>query len=265
MDTYWLEQVGANVPEETDWLCAAEAAYLPQLRFAGRRSDWLLGRWTAKNAVAACCGAPADFPALAKIEVRPAPSGAPEIFVENRPAGVTISLSHRGGRALCVVAHAGIKLGCDLELIEPRSEAFISDYFTAEEQALIARAPLTTRLQSIALVWSAKESTLKALHEGLRLDTRSVSVSSDNTSLDINGWKPLRVCQVDGGTFNGWWGPARWMIRTVVADVPLDPPIPLCVPGAGLKQPAGQLLGGANSSCIPAPEHLGSRARPGLL
>ncbi len=40
---------------------------------------------------------------------------------------------------------SGVELGCDLEVIEPRSEAFLSDYFTAEEQALVARAHATDR------------------------------------------------------------------------------------------------------------------------
>lgn len=30
-------------------------------------------------------------------------------------------------------------LGCDLELIEPHSDALVADYFTADEQAMVAR------------------------------------------------------------------------------------------------------------------------------
>ncbi len=227
LNTCWLEQVGADVPNERGWLSEAEAAHLTQLRFAGRRSDWLLGRWTAKQALAAYFNIPADHQALAKVEIRPALSGAPEVFFENHLMNVTISLSHRAGRALCAVTQPGIKLGCDLELIEPRSDAFIADYFTAEEQDFVAQAPLTRRLQVIALVWSAKESALKALHEGLRLDTRSVIVTSESMWSDVTEWKPLRVRYLDGSVFCGWWEPARWMVRTVVADLPSDLPISL--------------------------------------
>lgn len=38
-----------------------------------------------------------------------------------------------------------------------------------EEQELVARAP--ERDELVALLWSGKESALKALREGLRLDT----------------------------------------------------------------------------------------------
>ena len=93
---------------------------------------------------------------------------------------------------------SGAELGCDLEIIEPRSDAFVADYFTTEEQALIARASAADRPRLLALLWSAKESALKALHEGLRLDTRCVIVSPFDESFDLNGWSPLRVRYTGG-------------------------------------------------------------------
>ena len=50
--------------------------------------------------------------------------------------------------------------------IEPRSDAFVADYFTIEEQALVARASAADRDRILALLWSGKESALKALREG---------------------------------------------------------------------------------------------------
>ena len=73
------------------------------MRFAKRQADWRLGRWTAKNAVAAYLNLPSDPQALTDIEIRPAPSGAPEVFIADQPARVTISLSHRAGVAACAV------------------------------------------------------------------------------------------------------------------------------------------------------------------
>ncbi len=79
---------------------------------------------------------------------------------------------------MCVVAPAGVSLGCDLEVIEPRSAAFVTDYFTRNEQALVERTSKEERPRLVTLLWSAKESALKALHVGLRLDTNSVEVLS---------------------------------------------------------------------------------------
>src|SRR5271165_6257725 len=177
MDVYWLEQAESDVPVEDHWLSAGEAARLEALHIAKRRADWRLGRWAAKRAVAAYLDVPRHLQALANIEIRPAQSGAPEVFILDTPAPASISLSHRDGTALCAVAPSGVALGCDLELVEPRSDAFIADYFTAEEQALVARMSLEDRPRLLALLWSAKESALKALGAGLRLDTRSVVVT----------------------------------------------------------------------------------------
>lgn len=230
MDVYWLEQTEADVPAEDDWLGTREATFLSGLRFAKRRADWRLGRWTAKRALAIWLAVPSHPEVLAKIEIRPAPSGAPEVFVTNKPEAVSISLTHRGGRAACAVAPLGVELGCDLEMIEAHSDAFISDYFTIEEQGLVTQVPKADRLRLVTLLWSAKESALKALHAGLRLDTRSAIVSPVEGSFDLNGWSPLRVRYTDGRVFQGWWQQEGGIMRTLVAAPPTVPPIHLRLP-----------------------------------
>jgi len=149
MKVYWLEQTEADLPKDTvptldsgaphscpplpgdglgaqrhwEWLSPRERVQLQALRFAKRRADWQLGRWTAKHALAACLCLSDDHLLLANIELRPAASGAPEVFFANQPAPVTISLSHREGVAVCALALESGALGCDMELIEARSDA----------------------------------------------------------------------------------------------------------------------------------------------
>jgi 4'-phosphopantetheinyl transferase len=230
MNVYWLEQTEADVPAENDWLSTNEAACLNGMRFAKRRADWRLGRWTAKRALSVCLDMPAHPQIFKKMDIRPAASGAPEVFFANQPAVVTISLSHRDGTAACAVAMSGVDMGCDLEIVEPRSEAFIADYFTVEEQALVMRASVADRPRLLALLWSAKESALKALHEGLRLDTRSVIVTPYAAPFDLNGWSPLQVRYTGGQVFGGWWQSADNILRTVVATQSLESPTVLAVP-----------------------------------
>jgi 4'-phosphopantetheinyl transferase len=220
MNLCWLEQCGQDLPKENDWLSQNEINFLESLRFAKRRGDWRLGRWTVKHALAAYLNSPCSPAGLAKIEIRPAPSGAPEAFFENKPAPVTISLSHRDDRAICVVAPPAVDMGCDLERVEPRSDAFIADYFTPDEQELVIRHTLAERPLLLALLWSGKESALKALRTGLRIDTRSVVVGPVDLSLDLDGWSPLQVRHKDGQKFNGWWQMGDGMVRTVVAAPP---------------------------------------------
>src|SRR5664280_1379890 len=97
MDVYWLEQTEADLPAENDWLSTSEVTRLNGMRFAKRHADWRLGRWTAKRALALYLNLSSHPQALTDIEVRPAPSGAPEVFIANPPAGIAISLSHRAG------------------------------------------------------------------------------------------------------------------------------------------------------------------------
>jgi 4'-phosphopantetheinyl transferase len=246
MEVYWLEQFEADVPAENDWLSANEAACLDTMRFAKRRADWRLGRWTAKNAVAVSLDIPAEPQALSEIEIRRASSGAPEVFLRNEPAPVSISLSHRAGVSACALAPPDVLLGCDLEIVEPHSVAFATDYFTAEEQALIREATLADRSRLLALFWSGKESALKALREGLRLDTRRMIVSfpgmpkspsgynddssqctcsSVPTSSRDSGWSLLQIRDTNGQIFHGWWSQTGDLLRTVLAAPPPDPPI----------------------------------------
>jgi len=230
MKVHWLEQTELDVPAENVWLSANEAACLKGMRFAKRRADWRLGRWTAKRALSVCLDVPGHPEVFKKMDIRPAPSGAPEVYFANQPAPVTISLSHRDGIAACAVVMSGAEMGCDLEIVEPRSDAFVADYFTAEEQALVARASAADRPWLLALLWSAKESALKALHEGLRLDTRCVVVSPFDESIALNGWSPLRVRYTGGVVFHGWWQLAETVVRTVVGLPAPDSPIPLTIP-----------------------------------
>ena len=239
MNVYWLEQTAADVPAENQWLSPAEILSLGRMRFAKRRNDWRLGRWTAKRALAAHLNLRCDRLALAKIEIRAAASGAPEAFLFNQAAPVTISLSHRAGIAMCAVALPGAGIGCDLEVIEPRSNAFIADYLTAHEQALVEQTLDEQRALLVTLLWSAKESALKALHVGLRLDTNSMDVSftdglplyADQSRADLSpvpmrdidpdGWRPLRVRHSDEQAFCGWWRRENGMVRTLVRALPL--------------------------------------------
>jgi 4'-phosphopantetheinyl transferase len=249
MDVYWLEQTEADVPAENDWLSVSETIRLNGMRFAKRRADWRLGRWTAKRAVAAYLDMSLHPAALSAIEIRPAPSGAPEVFIAQRRAAIAISISHRAGTAACALARAGAALGCDLETIEARSDAFVADYFTTEEQALVARAADPPRLAN--LIWSGKESALKALRAGLRLDTRCVIVSpfdgpgrggengegrEENSAFGVrsspgvDSWQPLHVRYDNNQSFHGWWQLKGNLLRTTVAAPPPFPPILLKIP-----------------------------------
>ncbi len=242
-DVCWLEQSVGDVPAEDDWLGASERDCLRRLRFAKRRADWRLGRWTAKLATAAYLRMGSDWHALRDIEIQASVSGAPEVVLAGKKDGATISISHRDGIAMCAVAPHGTNLGCDLEMIEPHSEGFVADYFTAEERAFIEKVSGGERWALLALLWSAKESALKALHEGLREDTRDVAVDLGGElhfkagpgTEGTTEWAPFSARCVDGVVLHGWWQQAGRMLRTLVASPPADSPTFLMIAGQGTR------------------------------
>ena len=249
-EVYWLEQTEAEVPASNDWLSESEVARFDSLRFAKRRTDWRLGRWTAKLAISAYRNLPGNFPNLRDVEIRSALSGAPEVFFAGQPAPDTISLSHGGGIAVCAVAPSSVALGCDLEIVETRSDSFTADYFTEEERELVARACADDRPRLLTVLWSGKESALKALRLGLRIDTRSVEVSLDDVERSsaegglrrdadsvfapwLQGarrWLLFHVRCSGGQVFHGWWQNTENIVRTLVTAPRSAPPILLQIP-----------------------------------
>ncbi|MHB8878887.1 MAG: 4'-phosphopantetheinyl transferase family protein [Myxococcaceae bacterium] len=175
-------------------LSPREEQLLAGLTFPARRKKWLLGRVAAKRllleALAASRGA---SPPPTAITVANEPSGAPyaELTGEGRLPWA-ISLSHRGDLGLCALStEPGVLLGADLEMVEPRDPALVRTFFTAHEQATVAAEP---GARAVARIWSAKESVLKALGLGLRLDTREVEIVGEaRASGGPQGWTPLEV------------------------------------------------------------------------
>ena len=112
---HYLLQDWADVPAGVDWLNPAEQQHLETLRFEKRRKDWLLGRFTAKQALLSLGAAgPGESQRLA---VLAADDGSPFVTVDGEALDVSLSLSHSNARALCVVA-SGFAVGCDIERIE---------------------------------------------------------------------------------------------------------------------------------------------------
>ena len=58
MTICWLSQSEADLPATPVWLAPRERERASEMRFAKRRNDYLLGRWTAKHAIARVLGRP---------------------------------------------------------------------------------------------------------------------------------------------------------------------------------------------------------------
>jgi 4'-phosphopantetheinyl transferase len=210
----WIVISERDVPPGNAWLSAPEREVEHGLRFPARRRDWRLGRFAAKTALRRWPGSPVAAFAPGEFSILADDDGAPVVERAGLRQRCAISISHRAGRALAVVGEAGVGLGCDLELVEPRSDAFVRDYFVPAEQQWLEQALPNERALLTNLLWSGKESALKALHTGLRADTRSVVVDPERAGEGC-GWQPLRV-RADAAVLEGCWRVEADCVATVV-------------------------------------------------
>jgi len=213
-----------QVPDSFHWLTRDERARYEAFRFDKRRRDWLSGRWAAKIALLGVSGLPERD--INRFEIASAPNGAPLPRLDGRPYQARLSLSHSNNRAFCTVSRETTALGCDIELVEPRSEVFVETYFTESERVHVERASPLFRDSLVTKMWSAKESTLKALRIGLQADTRSVEVVDDGYCAGSD-WGIARTIVADAGEFSCLWRLDGQFVLSIVTRGPVETPIPV--------------------------------------
>jgi len=242
VNVYYFLERETEVPENDDWLSPAEMARLSTMRCPKRRADWRLGRWTAKRALATYFDWPDGIGDVRAIEILGLPNGAPRIVHHSEDLNIAISLSHRAGWGLCALAPGGRAIGCDLEVIEPRSRSFVEDYFTGQEQAFLDKWS-SDRDVLVSLMWSAKESVLKTIQTGLTVDTRDVLVTvCDTTSASERRQQAFESRSAAWGSFQAWWAGKSFhgwyrctdsLVSTFSADNEASRPISLRISGDG--------------------------------
>jgi 4'-phosphopantetheinyl transferase len=217
----WLTCSHADVPPGEAWLSNRERRTAAGLRVRARRRDWRLGRWAAKATVGIFIGAAPE-----RVEILAAADGAPEAWVGGERAPLSVSISHRAGRALAVVEHSPAVVGCDLERIEPRSGAFVREWLAPAEHGLLAAHPDADRARLTNLVWTAKEAAAKVRREGLRLDVRGAVVAPADAGAADGSWRALRVDWGDSRVPTcGWWRTEPGWVMTIAGEP--SPPVPI--------------------------------------
>lgn len=216
MSLQWLVLRNSSLPAGDEWLGPEEKRALSRFTLPKRRAEWRLGRFTAKQALASSLG----IDRFDRIELIAAADGAPEVFVDGKPAGLSVSISHRKGAAACVWS-PDLIVGCDVEAIEPRTQRFVEDFFTDRERASVLATTGFIRQRHVALVWSAKESALKVIRSGLRRDTRQVEVAVEDPAATGEGWHPLRtMLYPESRRLPGWWRQEGELVLTAVTGAP---------------------------------------------
>jgi 4'-phosphopantetheinyl transferase len=169
------------------WLSAAEQMRLARIVAAGRRSQFLAGRWFARQLLATVYGgkpggwqlsAPDDGPAL--VEDAPGP---------NRPH---ISLSHSGEYLACAAAASA--LGLDLEAPRRvRDFLGLADVICCTAEVARLRAAQPRACEALFYeCWTLKEAWLKSRAEDLspgRLAQISTEHAGSGTPANGRTWR----------------------------------------------------------------------------
>lgn len=213
-----------ELPHHDEWMGPGEIFAFQRLKTEPRRQSFRLGRWTAKHILSRVLSIPFSQSLSTRIEVLSNTDGVPIPYLDGESLPHTLSLSHREDRALAAASPASLSMGCDLEWIEPHSRAFVEDFFTPEERenTFCSSSP---HLMA-TLIWSAKESALKALRTGLSRDTRELCVQlSGPFSEHSSSWHALSVIdRTHEKTLRGLFRIDQGYILTIVADSDIPTP-----------------------------------------
>lgn len=209
---YWLVQPGDALPDNPETqLSVAEAATWATFTVPKRRADWLLGRVTAKQLLQSYLNnETGETPDAQRITVAADADGAPYATLDGARLPISLSVSHSHETAFCALDDGqGVSVGADIEYVERRDPAFLTDFFTAGEQAWAATA--ADPELAATLLWSAKEAVLKAMREGLRIDTKQLEITIPALADSREEWTELAVRFVPElkarypGTWTLWW------------------------------------------------------------
>jgi 4'-phosphopantetheinyl transferase len=147
-----------------------EQRRLEALKLGKRRSEWLIGRWTAKHLLQACLERDLNVRLpLNAIGIYNDARGAPVAMVDcgSHIAEWAISISHSHAYGFSAALPDGaIGLGADIEHVELREWRFVEDYFTPDEIGRVRVAPIEQRETLITAIWSAEEAALGSFATG---------------------------------------------------------------------------------------------------
>ena len=230
---YWTASLDEQTPCTSDsvpfeaYLTEYELERLGMLRFPKRRAEWLHGRWTMKYLLRHSAAGYAGLPPV-RVQLKNEAEGMPflEEPREGKRLAVPISISHREHRAFCALTTAAsVQLGVDLELVESRPPSFLEDYFTAQEYSTGLALKGLERDIWFTLLWSLKESVLKAVGKGLRLDTRNVVIDHVEDlagAAQDSAWRSACVTfeKYNSMQWRLWWRYMDRFIYSVAARFP---------------------------------------------
>lgn len=101
------------------------------------------------------------------------------------PAGIHFNISHSGNWVVCALSDKPI--GIDIEVIKPIEFSIAKRFFSKDEYNDLLNQGKDQQLEYFYMLWTLKESYIKAVGKGLYipLNTFTVRIENSNISIDI--------------------------------------------------------------------------------
>lgn len=102
------------------------------------------------------------------------------------PCGAHFNISHSGDWVACAVDDSAV--GADVEVIKPIDMEIAKRFFSSDEYISLMRQPEGMRLKYFYMLWTLKESYIKAEGKGLSipLDSFTIRIKENEASVLIN-------------------------------------------------------------------------------
>ncbi len=145
--------------ELTQHLHAHEFTYYNTLQFQRRIKSYLIGRFVAKQAVAALTGEK-----LSDIEIYHGVFAQP--IVMSRKQNIQVSITHCDDFGLAIAFSEAHPIGIDIERVDANKNYVLERQITQSEKSRIQTLPLPF-MTGLTFLWTAKEALSKVLKTGL--------------------------------------------------------------------------------------------------
>lgn len=146
----------AALAQLTSWLDESERQRLPRFVRHERRTQFIVGRVLARQALGAVLGL---APSTVRLVERP---GAAPVLASPTFERASFSISH-SGRWIACAASATAKVGLDVEVVDPTRDiaSLAAQAFDPDQLAWLAARPAETRLSDFYRTWSTLEASFK--------------------------------------------------------------------------------------------------------
>ena len=188
---YCVAQLQEYTENPGRYLSAEELNEYRRFVIPKRKMEWLASRILIKRLVIDSVK-PTLYLSPRSINIRKRSSGVPYVELARIGKIGWLSMSHsHNGVLIAFSSNERNPFGVDLEYVEERLPQFIADFFTESESRWVNTSQEEEKKYLVNLIWSAKETYLKAIGKGLQLDTRRVEIKGVDSRCAETEWCDL--------------------------------------------------------------------------